>query len=113
MGRAYAGALGPLVCGLIVARSPVTGEIKYFVSNAPPRTALTTLMKVAFTRAGIEHPSVRVRARAVRRVRHRVMRTTVPSLDVREHVEGVGVVQRDDAVVVDGIDHGFSFSSSP
>jgi hypothetical protein len=38
-----------------VAKNPVTGEVKYFVSNAPPKTALTTLLKVAFTRAGIEH----------------------------------------------------------
>jgi SRSO17 transposase len=40
---------------LIVARNPRTGEVKYFVSNAPPRTALKTLLKVAFTRAGVEH----------------------------------------------------------
>jgi SRSO17 transposase len=40
---------------LIVARNPQTGEIKYFISNAPPKTALATLMKVAFTRAGVEH----------------------------------------------------------
>jgi len=40
---------------LIVARNPGTGEVKYFVSNAPPRTALRTLLKVAFTRAGVEH----------------------------------------------------------
>jgi SRSO17 transposase len=40
---------------LIVARHARTGEVKYFVSNAPPRTALRTLMKVAFTRAGVEH----------------------------------------------------------
>jgi SRSO17 transposase len=40
---------------LIVARSVATGEVKYFVSNAPPRTALLTLLKVAFTRAGVEH----------------------------------------------------------
>lgn len=40
---------------LIAAKSTHTGEMKYFVSNAPPRTALLTLMKVAFTRAGIEH----------------------------------------------------------
>jgi SRSO17 transposase len=40
---------------LIVARNVQTGEIKYFVSNAPPRTAVTTLMQVAFTRAGVEH----------------------------------------------------------
>ncbi len=40
---------------LIVARNVRTGEVKYFVSNAPPRTALATLLKVAFTRAGVEH----------------------------------------------------------
>ena len=40
---------------LIVARNVQTAEVKYFISNAPPRTALTTLMKVAFTRAGVEH----------------------------------------------------------
>ena len=40
---------------LIVARNPATGEVKYFVSDAPPKTALATLMKVAFTRAGVEH----------------------------------------------------------
>ena len=40
---------------LVVARSVTTGEVKYFVSNAPPRTALLTLLKVAFTRAGVEH----------------------------------------------------------
>lgn len=40
---------------LLVARNTATGEIKYFLSNAPPRTALKTLMQVAFTRANIEH----------------------------------------------------------
>jgi SRSO17 transposase len=40
---------------LIVAKSARTGEVKYFVSNAPPSTGLLTLMKVAFTRAGVEH----------------------------------------------------------
>jgi SRSO17 transposase len=40
---------------LIVARSVATGEVKYFVSNAPPKTALTTLPKAEFTRAGVEH----------------------------------------------------------
>jgi SRSO17 transposase len=40
---------------LILARNPATGEKKYFISNASPRTALLTLLKVAFTRAGIEH----------------------------------------------------------
>jgi SRSO17 transposase len=40
---------------LIVAKSDATGEVKYFVSNGPPKTALLTLLKVAFTQAGIEH----------------------------------------------------------
>jgi SRSO17 transposase len=40
---------------LIVARNLETHEIKYFVSNAPPKTAVATLMQVAFTRAGVEH----------------------------------------------------------
>ena len=40
---------------LIVARSVDTGEVKYFVSNAPPRTALKLLLKVAFCRRGVEH----------------------------------------------------------
>src|SRR5256714_1834194 len=40
---------------LIVARNVQTGEFKYFVSNAPPRTALKLLLKVAFSRWGIEH----------------------------------------------------------
>ena len=40
---------------LIVAKNQDTGEVKYFLSNAPPRTALRTLMNVAFTRAHVEH----------------------------------------------------------
>ena len=40
---------------LIVAKNVDTGEIKYFLSNAPPRTALQTLLDVAFTRAHVEH----------------------------------------------------------
>ena len=40
---------------LIVARNAATGEIKYFVSNAPPKTALLTLLKVAFSRWNVEH----------------------------------------------------------
>lgn len=40
---------------LIKAKNAETGEIKYFLSNAPPRTALQTLLGVAFTRAHIEH----------------------------------------------------------
>ena len=40
---------------LIVAQNADTGEMKYFLSNAPPRTALKTLLAVAFTRANVEH----------------------------------------------------------
>lgn len=40
---------------LIVARNVETGETKYFVSNAPPKTKLLTLLKVAFCRWNVEH----------------------------------------------------------
>jgi SRSO17 transposase len=40
---------------LIVARNAQTGETKYFVSNAPPKTALLKLLKVAFCRWNVEH----------------------------------------------------------
>ena len=40
---------------LIVAKNVDTGEVKYFLSNAPPRTALKTLLGVAFSRAHVEH----------------------------------------------------------
>jgi SRSO17 transposase len=40
---------------LVVARNVATGEVKHFVSNAPPHTPLETLMKVAFSRWGVEH----------------------------------------------------------
>jgi SRSO17 transposase len=40
---------------LIVARNLDTGEIKYFVSNAPPQTSLKKLLKVAFSRWNVEH----------------------------------------------------------
>jgi SRSO17 transposase len=40
---------------LIVARNSDTQEVKYFLSNAPPRTALRTLLAVAFSRAHVEH----------------------------------------------------------
>jgi SRSO17 transposase len=39
---------------LIVARNAASGEIKYFLSNAPPRTSLMTLLQVAFSRANVE-----------------------------------------------------------
>jgi SRSO17 transposase len=41
--------------GLIVAWNRATGEYKYFLSNAPPTTALDLLLRVAFRRAKIEH----------------------------------------------------------
>jgi SRSO17 transposase len=40
---------------LIWARNRDTREDKYFVSNAPPSTAVEILLRVAFTRAGVEH----------------------------------------------------------
>jgi SRSO17 transposase len=40
---------------LIVAWNRETGEHKYFVANAPPTTALLTLLRVAFSRAHVEH----------------------------------------------------------
>ena len=40
---------------LIVARNLGSDEVKYFVSNAPPKTSLLKLLKVAFRRWGIEH----------------------------------------------------------
>ena len=41
--------------GLLVAHQPETGQWKYFVSNAPARTAQRTLLNVAFKRAKVEH----------------------------------------------------------
>jgi SRSO17 transposase len=40
---------------LIVARSEATGEVKYFVSNAPADTPLERLLRVAFLRWNVEH----------------------------------------------------------
>jgi SRSO17 transposase len=40
---------------LIVARNVHSGEVKYFVSNAPPKTSLTKLLKAGFSRWGVEH----------------------------------------------------------
>ena len=39
---------------LIVARNPLTHEIKYFVSNAPANTDLKKLMEVGFARWHVE-----------------------------------------------------------
>jgi SRSO17 transposase len=40
---------------LIVARNVHGEQVKYFVSNAPPKTSLAKLLKVAFCRWGVEH----------------------------------------------------------
>ena len=40
---------------LLVARNVATGEVKYFVSNAPPDTPLEKLVRVAFRRWNVEH----------------------------------------------------------
>ncbi len=39
---------------LLVCRNPLTGEIKYFFSNAPPGTPVKTLLRVAFSRWHVE-----------------------------------------------------------
>jgi len=38
-----------------VAENIKTGEVKYFVSNGPPKTALRLLLRVAFQRWNVEH----------------------------------------------------------
>jgi SRSO17 transposase len=40
---------------LIWARNPVTGEQKFFLSNAPANASLKTLLRVAFCRWNVEH----------------------------------------------------------
>jgi SRSO17 transposase len=40
---------------LLVARNLATGEVKYFISNAPADTPLEKLLRVAFTRWNVEH----------------------------------------------------------
>lgn len=40
---------------LAVARNVATGEVKYFISNAPADTASEKLLRVAFTRWNVEH----------------------------------------------------------
>jgi SRSO17 transposase len=39
---------------LIIARHPLTGDTKHFVSNAPMSVPLSTLLRVAFTRWAVE-----------------------------------------------------------
>jgi SRSO17 transposase len=45
----------PAAHRLIVARNPATGEVKYFVTNAPRRAGLGRLLRVAFSRWKVEH----------------------------------------------------------
>lgn len=40
---------------LIVARNRETGEVKYFITNAPPRIGLGRVLAAAFTRWHVEH----------------------------------------------------------
>ena len=49
------GELSSRTYWLIVARNVVTGEIKYFISNAPADTPIEKLLRVAFTRWNVEH----------------------------------------------------------
>ena len=42
------------VCWLIIARNVLTGEVKYFLSNASPDTPLQELLHIAFSRWHIE-----------------------------------------------------------
>ena len=49
------GGLSERTYWLVVARNVATGEVKYFLSNAPADTALEKLLRVAFTRWHVEH----------------------------------------------------------
>jgi SRSO17 transposase len=40
---------------LLVARNTATGQVKYFLSNAPAETPVETLLRVAFCRWNVEH----------------------------------------------------------
>jgi SRSO17 transposase len=49
------GELSDRTYWLIVARNLATGEVKYFISNAPADTPVEKLLCVAFTRWNVEH----------------------------------------------------------
>jgi SRSO17 transposase len=49
------GELSQRTYWLIVARNVATGELKYFISNAPADTPVEKLLRVAFTRWNVEH----------------------------------------------------------
>jgi SRSO17 transposase len=49
------GELSERTYWLIVAHNVATGEVKYFISNAPADTPVETLLRVAFCRWNVEH----------------------------------------------------------
>jgi len=49
------GTLSDRTYWLIVARNVATGEVKYFISNAPAETPVEKLLRVAFSRWNVEH----------------------------------------------------------
>jgi SRSO17 transposase len=49
------GELSDRTYWLIVAHNAATGEVKYFISNAPADTPVEKLLRVAFTRWNVEH----------------------------------------------------------
>lgn len=49
------GELSERTYWLIVARNVATGEVKYFLANAPADTPVERLLRVAFTRWNVEH----------------------------------------------------------
>jgi SRSO17 transposase len=49
------GTLSDRTYWLIVARNVATGEVKYFISNAPAETPVEKLLRVAFRRWNVEH----------------------------------------------------------
>ena len=49
------GELSDRTYWLIVARNVATGEVKYFISNAPADTPVERLLRVAFSRWNVEH----------------------------------------------------------
>jgi SRSO17 transposase len=51
----YGGDVSKRTYWLIVARNLATGEVKYFISNAPTDTPLEKLLRVAFSRWNVEH----------------------------------------------------------
>jgi SRSO17 transposase len=53
-GKAYCPVPTDRTYWLIVARQPQTGEVKYFVSNAPANEGVKTLLEVAFGRWHVE-----------------------------------------------------------